>query len=154
MRWRDAKKGKFKHKTEAKEEILNISPVVNRVKAFLTDSFMIFMPIIYIVFYAVMGSREEFRAHMLMGWVYILAPHFIITTLFLYIKNQTPGYRAYDIKLSTFKHKKPTYLQIAVRYIVFTITMAIFPLLFIPFFTQRKLGLHDYISATVPLQYK
>ncbi len=154
MRWRDAKKGKFKHKAETKQEVLHISPIVNRIKAFLTDSFMIFMPIIYIVFYVIMGSREEFRAHMLTGWIYILIPHFIVTTLFLYIKNQTPGYKAYNIKLSTFKHQKPSFLQISARYIVFTITMAVFPLLFIPFFTKRKLGLHDYISATLPLYYK
>ena len=154
MRWRDAKKGKFKHKTETKQEVLNISPIVNRVKAFLTDSFMIFMPIIYLVFYVIMGSREEFRAHMLIGWVYILIPHYLVTTLFLYVKNQTPGYKAYNIKLSTFGHTKPSFLQISVRYIVFTLTMAVFPLLFIPFFTKRKLGLHDYISATLPLYHK
>jgi len=154
MRWRDAKKGKFKHKTKIKKEPLNIAPIGDRIKAFLTDSFMIFMPIIYIVFYVIMGSREEFRAHMLMGWIYILIPHFIITTLFLYIKDQTPGYKAYNVKLSTFKHKKPSFLQIAVRYVVFTITMAIFPLLFIPFFTKQRLGLHDYISVTVPLHSK
>ena len=154
MRWRDAKKGKFKHKIETKQEVLNISPITDRIKAFLTDSFMIFMPIIYIVFYVVMGSREEFRANMLIGWIYILVPHFIITTLFLYIKNQTPGYKAYNIKLSTFRHKKPGFLQIAIRYIVFTATMAVFPLLFVPFFTKKKLGLHDYISATLPLHFK
>ncbi len=154
MRWRDAKKGKFKHKAEIKKETLNISPIIDRVKAFLTDSFMLFMPIIYIVFYIVMGSREEFRANMLLGWIYILVPHFIITTLFLYIKNQTPGYKAYNIKLCTFKHKKPTLLQVALRYIIFTITMVIFPLLFIPFFTKQKLGLHDYISLSVPLHHK
>ena len=154
MRWRDAKKGKFKHKIEKKREALNISPIIERVKAFLTDSFMLFMPIIYIVFYVIMGSREEFRANMLLGWIYILTPHFIITTLFLYIKNQTPGYKAYNIKLYTFKQKKPTLLQVALRYIIFTITMIIFPLLFIPFFTKQKLGLHDYISLTVPLHHK
>ncbi len=154
MRWRDAKKGKFKHKIKTKKETLNIAPIVNRVKAFLTDAFMIFMPIIYTVFYLVMGSREEFRANMLMGWIYIFIPHFIITTLFLYIKNQTPGYKAYNIRLSTFKHSKPTFLQVSVRYIVFTVTIFIFPLLFIPFFTKRKLGLQDYISATVPLNSK
>ncbi|MFK5881419.1 MAG: RDD family protein [Sulfurospirillum sp.] len=154
MRWRDAKKGKFKHKTEIKKETLHISPIINRIKAFLTDAFMIFMPIIYVVFYVVMGSREEFRANMLMGWLCILIPHFIITTLFLYIKNQTPGYKAYNIKLSTFKHTKPTFVQISVRYIVFTITIFAFPLLFIPFFTKQKLGLPDYISATVPLYSK
>ena len=154
MRWRDAKRGKFKRKTEIKKDTLKISPIINRVKAFLTDSFMLFMPIIYVVFYVVMGSREEFRAHMLLGWVYIFVPHFIITTLFLYLKDQTPGYKAYNIELSTFKSQKPTLVQIAIRYIIFTITIFIFPLLFIPFFTKNRLGLQDYISRTIPIYQK
>ena len=152
MRWRDAKRGKHKNRSETKKDSIKISPLTDRVKAFLTDSFMIFMPIIYIVFYMIMGSREEFRAHMLMGWIYILTPHLIITTLFLYLKGQTPGYRAYNIKLMSFKDEKPMLFQVILRYIVFTITLFIFPLLFVHFFTKNRLGLQDYISRTLPLK--
>ncbi len=148
MRWRDTKKGRLKPKTTVKELPLKVSPIVDRIKAFLTDSFMIFMPIIYIVFYVIMGSREEFRAHMLQGWVYIFIPHFVITSIFLYIKNQTPGYKAYDLKLVNFRYKKPTILQITIRYIVFNITIFIFVLLFVPFFLKSRLGLHDILSRT------
>ncbi|NOX15859.1 MAG: RDD family protein [Epsilonproteobacteria bacterium] len=154
MRWRDAKKGEFKPKEKPKEIFIEASPIINRIKAFLTDSFMVFMPIIYVVFYVIMGSREEFRTHMLQGWIYILIPHYIITTTFLYIKNQTPGYRAYDLKLVTFKQKKPTLLQITVRYIIFTITLLVFPLLLMTFFLPNKLGLHDLISRTFAIPSK
>ncbi len=133
---------------------LEISPIVNRTKAFVTDSFMIFMPISYLVFYIIMGSREEFRNHMLQGWIYILVPHFIITTAFLFIKNQTPGYKAYNLKLVTFKYKKPKLLQIIIRYIIFTITIFLFPLLFVPFFLHSKLALHDIISGTFAISSK
>ncbi len=154
MRWRDVKKGQIDLKEEPKKPSFQSSPVLYRIKAFLTDSFMIAMPIIYIVFYAIMGSREEFRAHMLLGWVYILIPHFIVTTGFLYFKDQTPGYKAYNLKLVTFKMKKPSFLQIAVRYVVFTLTIVIFPLLFITFFTKNRYGLQDIISRTVPINSK
>ena len=152
MRWRDVKKGKIDLKEDAKTSLLKSSPILDRVKAFLTDSFMIVTPIMYTVFYIVMGSREEFRAHMLLGWIYILIPHFIVTTFFLYLKNQTPGYKVYDLKLLTFKMEKPTFFQIAVRYLVFTLTLAIFPLLFVTFFTKNKYGLQDIISQTMPVK--
>jgi len=151
MRWRDVKKGKIDLKEEVKKPFFQSSPVLYRIKAFLTDSFMISMPIIYLVFYIVMGSREEFRAHMLLGWIYILIPHFLVTTGFLYIKNQTPGYKAYNLKLVTFKMQKPAFFQVAVRYIIFTLTLAIFPLLFITFFNKNRYGLQDIISRTVPI---
>lgn len=154
MRWRDVKKGKIDLKEEVKKPSFQSSPVLYRIKAFLTDSFMISMPIIYLVFYVVMGSREEFRAHMLQGWIYILIPHFLVTTGFLYIKNQTPGYKAYNLKLVTFKMQKPTFFQVAVRYIIFTLILAIFPLLFITFFNKNRYGLQDIISQTVPIVSK
>lgn len=154
MRWRDVKKGKIDLKKVTKETSLQCSPILYRIKAFLTDSFMISMPIIYLVFYMIMGSREEFRAHMLLGWIYILIPHFFITAGFLYFKNQTPGYKAYDLKLVTFKMRRPTFFQIAIRYIIFTLTLAVFPLLFITFFTKNRCGLPDIISQTMPISSK
>ena len=154
MRWRDVKKGKIDLEKDAKEPSLQASPILYRIKAFLTDSFMISMPIMYLVFYIIMGSREEFGAHMLLGWTYILIPHFLITTGFLYFKNQTPGYKAYNLKLVTFKMEKPTFFQIAIRYIIFTLTLTIFPLLFITFFTKNRYGLPDIISQTIPISSK
>jgi len=154
MRWRDVKKGNVNLEKGQEEPSLQVSPILDRIKAFLTDSFMISMPIVYIVFYIIMGSREEFGAHMLLGWIYILIPHFLVTTGFLYFKNQTPGYKAYNLKLVTFKMKKPTFFQIAIRYIVFTLTLAIFPLLFITFFTKNRFGLPDIISRTIPISSK
>ena len=69
-----------------------------RFAAFITDSFMILMPIMYIVFYLVFGGREGFAAHRLLGWLYILIPYVLVTTLFLARTGQTPGMRAYEIR--------------------------------------------------------
>lgn len=154
MRWRDVKKGKIDLKEEAKKPSFQSTSILYRIKAFLTDSFMITMPIVYLVFYVIMGSREEFRAHMLLGWVYILIPHFIVITGFLYFKSQTPGYKAYNLKLVTFKMQKPTFFQIAVRYFVFTLTLIVFPLLFIAFFTKNRYGLQDIVSRTMTIYSK
>ncbi|MDX1808728.1 MAG: RDD family protein [Sulfurospirillaceae bacterium] len=129
-----------------------IAPIVNRAKAFVTDSFMIFMPLCYIVIYVVLGSREEFRAHMLYGWIAVLIPHFIIITLFLHYKGQTPGYKAYDIKLLNKKAEKATLSQIVARYFLFTFALFVFPLLITPFFRKDKKSLHDVLTQTYPAQ--
>jgi len=150
-RWRDIKKGKVEKIPKETKESLNISPLHVRFKAFITDTFLIMMPIMYIVFYAIMGSREGFREHMLLGWIYILIPHMIIITLFLYLKNQTPGYKAYSIRLLTTDLKKPSLLQIIFRYILFTVSLFLIVPLFFPYFNKKRVMVHDIATKTVPI---
>jgi len=151
-RWRDIKQGKVSKENKREKPTPKISPLHVRFKAFITDTFLILMPIMYIVFYAIMGSREGFKEHMLQGWIYILVPQIIIVTLFLYFKNQTPGYKAYNIKLVTIKMQEPSFFQVFARTILFSIcTFLIIPL-FYPFFQKDKLSIHDLITKTIPLQ--
>ena len=82
-RWRDVKHNKIIKKVKEQKQLsFTISSPLNRVKAFTTDTFMILMPLLYIVFYLVMGSREEFAENMLAGWAYTFIPHFVITISF------------------------------------------------------------------------
>jgi uncharacterized RDD family membrane protein YckC len=101
-RFRDIKQGK------TEEIVIEGSPSANKwnyasagmkIKAFLTDSFMLVMPIMYVVFYLIMGGREGFSEHKAMGWVYILLPLVIVQTIFMFKTGQTPGYRAYNLTL-------------------------------------------------------
>ena len=152
MRWRDIKQGKKDTPKEAKNTIpLHLPvPVFDRVKAFITDTFMIMMPLMYFVFYIVMGSREEFGENMLLGWAYIFIPHFVITVGFWKIKGQTPGYKAYNIKITTTDGKRPNIFQLIVRYITFTIIlMSFIPLLFC-FLLKDRRGIYDIVSNTIP----
>lgn len=86
MRWRDVKQGKVEPKEEkvklAPSNIPPIASIPDRMKAFITDSFMLLMPLMYFVFYIIMGSREEFAENMAAGWAYIFIPHFIIVMHF------------------------------------------------------------------------
>ncbi len=77
----------------------NIAGKLDRTKAFITDSFMLLMPIMYLVFYAVLGSREEFAQNKLIGWIYIIVPYIMVSAIFIAKTGQTPGMRAYDIKV-------------------------------------------------------
>ncbi len=154
-RWRKVKQGKNegpspKKRKEKAETELVCAPVTVRLKAFLTDTFMITMPILYIVIYFVMGSREGFREHMGEGWLIILAIHAAITIAFWYFKKgQTPGMKAYELFLvDTQTHQKPGIVKLILRYVMLQVSILSFLGMFIPFFLKSRAGLHDLVSGT------
>lgn len=151
-RFRDVKQGKITQKPEqekSKPSTENYASVGLKVKAFLTDSFMLVMPIMYIVFYLIMDGREGFAAHRIMGWVYILVPLVIVQTIFMYRTGQTPGYRAYNITLIDEKTKKrPSLFVILFRNL--SAILSLFTLIgwALMFFRKDNKTLHDLLSAT------
>ena len=155
-RWRKVKQGKNdgqtpkKRKEETAESERVCAPVTVRLKAFLTDTFMITMPILYIVIYFVMGSREGFREHMGEGWIIILAAHFLATLAFWYFKKgQSPGMKAYDLYLvDNATGEKPSLLKLILRYVMLQVAILSFFGMFIPFLLKSRAGLHDLVSGT------
>lgn len=150
-RWRDVKHNKIQKKA-IKPISFTIAPPVNRVKAFITDTFMLLMPLLYIVFYLVMGSREEFAKHMLAGWIYTFVPHFFIIMSFWFFKGQTPGYKAYDIKLVDKNLQRPNIFRLVVRYFAFILSSVLVAGLFLAIARKDKRTLHDIISGTMLIQ--
>jgi uncharacterized RDD family membrane protein YckC len=103
VRFRDVKQGRVK-KTEKKNKkssanLFNYPTKGDRIKAFITDSFLLAMPIVYGVIYLIMGSREGFAENMLLGWIYIIIPLVLIETIFIAKSGQTPGMKAYEMKV-------------------------------------------------------
>lgn len=152
MRWRDVKQNKIVPKKEEEKNPkydFNYASIIDRLKAFLTDSFMITMPIMYIVFYVVMGGREGFQAQMGMGWLYILIPHLLIISLLWTITGETPGCKAYDLEVIDNKTKsKPNIILSMLRYIFLQISILTVVGLLISFFREDKRTLHDLLSGT------
>jgi len=102
QRFRDVKQGRIRPVGKKKNRAPHQRKTpdagkAERFKAFITDSFMLLMPIMYIVFYLVMEGREQFAQQKLLGWLYILLPYVMITLVFLAKTGQTPGMRAYNI---------------------------------------------------------
>jgi len=151
-RFRDVKKGKVspKNTTEKNiQKIENYASVGLKIKAFLTDAFMLVMPIMYVVFYLIMDGREGFSEHKLLGWAYILIPLIIVQTIFMYITGQTPGYRAYNITLIDENTKeKPSLFVILFRNL--SSILSLFTILgwALMFFRKDHKTLHDLLSAT------
>ena len=156
-RFRDVKQkkpvtGQSKPKQPDKNqpEALPYASIGSKIKAFITDSFMLLMPIIYTVAYLVMGGLQNFSEHMMEGWIYILVPNFIVVFLFFWRSAQTPGCRAYTIKLVDSKTGEKAHpLAIALRYYFELISIITILGLVMAFFRKDRKCLHDLLSGTV-----
>lgn len=158
MRWRDIKQNRIPEpKASKKGEKKRESPLpdypyasaFDRFKAFVTDSFLLAMPIFYLVIYLAMGGREGFREHMASGWAMILIPLGVIIILFYLKSGQTPGMRAYRLKLIDIKTgEKPGFMPALLRYLYFNLIFFTFIGLFYPLFRKDRRGLQDLLSGT------
>ncbi len=122
-----------------------------KTKAALTDTFMLLMPIMYIVFYLVMDGREGFAEHKLLGWIYILVPLILIQTAFMYFgKGQTPGYKAYNLRVVDSKtHHQPPLWALLFRNLLMVLALATVFGWLMMFFRKDNRGLHDLLSQTM-----
>lgn len=157
-KWRDIKHNKVKTQ---KSELNNKSPksdlasLASRLKAFLTDTFLITTPILYIVIYLVMGSGAEFAQNRTMGWSIIFIVHALLILIFWLKNGQTPGLKAYDLKLvdNTTK-QRVSVIQVLVRYLTTLFAVVSFFLLFMPFFNKDKKTFQDILSNTIIINDK
>ena len=152
QRFRDLKKGKITKPQTKKKKKLDLHYANNKIKskAAITDSFMLLMPIMYGVFYLVMGGRDGFAEDKLIGWIYILIPFLTVQTLFMYFGNgQTPGYRNYMLKIIDINSlEKPPLFSIIFRNIAMVLSIATIFGWLMMFFRDDNRGLHDFLSNT------
>ena len=156
-RFRDLKKGKTLPTTAVKKpsKKKSLKTVAGtfpdkrtRSKAFITDSFMLLMPIMYIVFYLVMGGREGFAANMLLGWIYILVPLIFVQIVFIAKSGQTPGMRAYNIRVvDNDTLTTADFGQIVVRQILAPLSRLLFGWVFL-FLRPDHRQPHEWLSRT------
>ena len=150
-RWRDVKKGKIEQQKEkiSNEEIFNqsCSPLF-RFKAFVTDMFMIMMPIMYITTYIILDGKDSFQSNEIARWATMII-YGIITVIFWVKKGQTPGFKAYDLMIIDDNTKKTLTLPIAIaRYILFIISAVTIVGYLLPFFRKDKKTLQDLLMQT------
>jgi len=156
-----AKKERFRNiKQQKTEETPNVVADNNahsliKIKAFITDSFLLLMPIMYIVFYLIMGSREDFAQHKMIGWIAILIPLIIIQSIFFYVSGQTPGYKAYGIKLidATTKAKPSLGIILFRNFAAILSFFSIFGWMMM-FFRKDYKNLHDLLANTATVYEK
>lgn len=152
-KWRDVKKGKIPQQKEkfkvSQTSLLQSAPLASRLKAFLTDTFLITTPIFYGVIYFIMGGGEAFSQNRVGGWSLIFVLHATIILFFWSIKAQTPGLKAYSLKvIHTSTHQKITFINALIRYITTLFAVVSILLLFIPFFRKDRRTFQDILSNT------
>ena len=157
-RWRDIKQNNIsKESSSLKEEQKDSfasAPIPNRIKAFVVDMFMIMMPIMYITTYLIMDGKDDFQGSDEARWITALVFGLIII-LFWIVKGQTPGFKAYSIKLIDDNTKqKISLLKAIIRYIIFLISATTILLAFLPFFRKDKKTIQDILTKTTVIEIK
>ncbi len=148
MRWRDVKQGKIPKQKENKQKICS-APLAWRFKAFIIDMFMIYIPILYVTTYMVLGSKEAFLQNQFAIFIDTFLLGFILS-IFVAKSGQSPGYKAYDMKVIDICTKeKPSFLKAFLRYVCFLISGATLVGLFVGWFRKDKRNLHDLMSKTM-----
>lgn len=136
-----------------------------RLKAFITDIFLINMPLLYFVTYVILGDKNSFQNNQIAIFLCGLTYCFILI-LFFYFSGQTPGFRYAEIMLERdFKDnkdskkpkniesenrkiaQKPTFLQ-CVIYVFFWLVEISFFLWIFSFMRKDKKSLHELLSKT------
>lgn len=126
----------------------------SRVKAFITDMFMIYAPILYIITYVVMNGKEEFQSSQLAPFAGVIL-YGLIYALLLSKFAQTPGKKAYEIKVVDDRSGENIgFFRAILRFFLFLVTASTILGLFIPFYRRDKKALHDIICKTIVVQRK
>ncbi|QOP46446.1 RDD family protein [Sulfurimonas paralvinellae] len=153
MRFRDIKKNK-KRKQQLQEKNktqIRYASYPDRIKALITDMFMIYAPILYFITYVVMGSKEAFQSSQ---WAPFLGVtlYALIYALLISKFGQTPGKKAYDIKVvDDTTHENISFIRAFVRFIAFLFSATILLGLLTPFYRKDKKALHDIICSTIEI---
>ena len=158
-KWRDVKQNRVQNKvvndSKVKSPKSDLASLGLRLKAFLTDTFLITTPILYIVIYLIMGSGEDFAQNRSLGWGIIFAVHASIILIFWLKNGQTPGLRAYEIKLvDSITKQRVSVIQVLIRYITTLFAVISIFLLFLPFFNKDKKTIQDIFSNTIIINDK
>jgi len=155
-RWRDAKNKKADPSIEdAKKDNLEseiCSPILPRIKAFVVDMFMIMMPLAYLTTYVFMNGKDDFQGSEEARWSLSIIYGLIIITFWI-AKGQTPGLKAYSLKLIDAKTKeKISFAKAILRYICFIFSAMTLVLAFLPFFRKDKKTFQDLVANTLVIK--
>lgn len=116
--------------------------------------FMIYVPILYLMAYGVMDGKDDFLSSQMAPFVAVALYGFIYATL-LWKFGQTPGKKAYTMKVVDFKTQKNiSFLRALLRFIAFLFSATTLLGLLVPLYTKDKRSLHDFLASTVVVRVK
>lgn len=153
MRFRNIKKSTKAAETKSNPKYI-YAPYAKRVKAFITDMFMIYAPVLYIIAYVVMNGKDDFQSSQLAPFIGVTL-YGLIYAILLSKFGQTPGKKAYEIKVVDDKSGEYIgFFRALFRFFAFLFTATTLLGLFLPFYRRDKKALHDLICGTLVVTKK
>ncbi|MDF1883885.1 RDD family protein [Sulfurimonas sp. SAG-AH-194-C21] len=135
-------------------QVFKHAPYPLKVKALITDMFMIYAPILYITTYVIMDGKESFQSSQLAPLVAVTL-YGVIYALFISKLAQTPGKKAYSLKiLDVNSGKNISFIRAFLRFIVFLFSATIVIGIFFPLYRKDKKSLHDILCGTIEVVEK
>jgi len=153
MRFRELKKQKKQiTKENAKDGVRTLfsyARYTSRIKALITDLFMIYAPILYIVTYVALSGKDDFQSSQIAPLVGVTL-YALIYSVLVSKFGQTPGKKAYTIKVVDSRTgENISFLRAMLRFIAFLFSATILLGLLLPLYRSDKKALHDLICNTV-----
>lgn len=127
------------------KNFLNKTLIIPRLKAFITDIFMIYMPILYVATYGILGSKEalwESQGAIFICW----ALYVLILSLFFARDGQSLGYKYAKIALVKENGTEVGFATALIRNVIFCVSFGLIFGIFVPFVRKDRRFLHDIIS--------
>ena len=156
MRFRKLKhktKNEINQTTQTKKKIIS-APYSLKIKAFITDMFMIYAPILYIIAYAILGGKDAFQNSQMAPFIAV-SLYGLIYSILLAKFAQTPGKKAYKLEVVDARNgKKISFVRALVRFAAFLFSATILIGLLFPLYRKDKKGLHDLIAGTIEVVEK
>ena len=150
QRFRDTKQKRATNTDKVEKPKIPFASLGVKAKAFLTDIFMLLMPLFYVSIYLVFDGLEDVAKHRLSAWAFAIIPFLLLLTLFmLKDEGRSPGARSQGLKVIEFHTlEKPSLFSTVFRNLMLPFSMFIPIFWLIPFFRKDKQMLHDLLSAT------
>ena len=148
MRIRDIKKNIIKKQANNKPKIY-YAKTTDRIKAFITDMFMIYIPILYVITYVFMDGKEAFQASNIAPFIAV-SIYGIIYSVLLTKLGQTPGKKAYEIKVVDAKTgANLSFIKAFLRYVIFLFSSFTLLGLLVILYRKDKKSLHDLVCGSL-----
>ena len=154
MRFRNIKKRQKKQQQSKQKTQIHYASYPDRIKALITDLFMIYAPILYVIAYVIMGGKDAFQSSQIAPLLGVTLYGLIYAVLIAKF-GQTPGKKAYKIKVVDDKtFQNISFFRAVCRFIAFLFSATILIGLLFPFYRKDKKALHDMICSTVQIYEK
>ncbi len=152
MRWREAKKRRHQKPKEETPPI-KYGRFWARVFAVIMDNFLLLAPITILtgVIFGYDALKHPETNHIAGNFQMVV--YLIVTVLFWKYTGQTPGKKAFGLKVVDAKtFETPPTWKLAIRFVSYFLSMVTLVGFFIPLFREDRRALHDLIAGTAVIE--